>query len=260
MVSRETEASAQQCFQEVYLLGFFFAMRSCEHVLVTGTRKTQPIRLRDLQFIHNNRVLRRNSKHLEQADTISITFEYQKRDLRNDKITQSKSGHSWMCPVKAAAAIVRRMKRLKLDDDAFIYTYRQHGGQLGHLTSTMAIQFLRDFIKSVDYEARGLDPERIGNHSNRSSAAMAMYLNKVPVCTIMLLGRWSSDAFLRYIRPQVAQLTNGVAKQMIENPSFYTVPNASSEDPRTHNPKSAAANFGMGSGSAINQEAFSVWE
>eukprot|EP00978_Attheya_sp_CCMP212_P021308 scaffold62029_cov65-Attheya_sp.AAC.1 len=42
----------------------------------------------------------------------------------------------------------------------------------------------------------------IGTHSIRSAAAMAMYLAGVPVFTIMLIGRWSRDAFLHYIRRQ----------------------------------------------------------
>ena len=44
---------------------------------------------------------------------------------------------------------------------------------------------------------------------------MEMYLAGVPVYTIMLIGRWSSDAFLRYIRKQVEQFSKHVAKQMI---------------------------------------------
>ena len=35
---------------------------------------------------------------------------------------------------------------------------------------------------------------------------MAMYLGDCPVYSIMMIGRWSSDAFLRYIRKQVEQL------------------------------------------------------
>ena len=57
-------------------------------------------------------------------------------------------------------------------------------------------------------EAYGLPSKDIGLHSIRASGAMAMYLNGVPVYTIMLLGRWSSDAFLRYIRKQVTEFSN----------------------------------------------------
>jgi hypothetical protein len=66
---------------------------------------------------------------------------------------------------------------------------------------------------------------------------MAMYLNRVPVYTIMLLGRWSSDAFLRYIRPQVEQFSSGVAQAMIKTGHMHHVPTGrlSQENPTTRN-------------------------
>jgi hypothetical protein len=64
---------------------------------------------------------------------------------------------------------------------------------------------------------------------------MAMYLNGIPVYTIMLLGRWSSDAFLRYILKQVSEFSRGVARKMIQRPVYYHVSHAQHDDPRTHN-------------------------
>ena len=43
-------------------------------------------------------------------------------------------------------------------------------------------------------------PKEIGTHSIRASLAMMMYLAKEPIYTIMLIGRWSSDAFIAYIK------------------------------------------------------------
>ena len=88
-----------------------------------------------------------------------------------------------------------------------------------------------------------------------------MYLNGVPVYTSMLLGRWSSDAFLRYIRKQVTEFSNNVSRKMVKNPVYHHVPDANREDPRSHNLMAATANSGMGPNSAaINQNVFSVWE
>ena len=49
---------------------------------------------------------------------------------------------------------------------------------------------------------------------------MEMYLGKIPVYTITLIGRLLSDAFLRYIRKQVEQLLRNVAKKM---PTFQSI-------------------------------------
>jgi len=52
------------------------------------------------------------------------------------------------------------------------------------------------------------------------------------------VGRWYSDAFLRYIRKQVQDFTTGVSGKMIANPQFFTIPDQGPgepfmEDPRT---------------------------
>ena len=44
---------------------------------------------------------------------------------------------------------------------------------------------------------------------------MALFLMDHSVTKIMLLGRWSSDAFLNYIRPQVLEWTNQLSRDMI---------------------------------------------
>jgi len=46
----------------------------------------------------------------------------------------------------------------------------------------------------------GIKADEVGCHSIRSGAAMAMYLGECPVYVMMMIGRWASDAFLRYIR------------------------------------------------------------
>jgi hypothetical protein len=56
---------------------------------------------------------------------------------------------------------------------------------------------------------------------------MAIYLAGIPVFTIMLLGRWSSDVFLRYIRKQVKEFSRGISSKMIQNEIFFTIPTIS---------------------------------
>ena len=43
----------------------------------------------------------------------------------------------------------------------------------------------------------------------------------------MLQGRWLSQAFLTYIRPQVLAFSSGLSEKMMENGSFYTIPDTS---------------------------------
>ena len=261
MITRPLKTPIAIAFHQLTLLAFFFAMRSCEYLKVSsGDRRTQPLRLRNIVFRKNNRIIPHDDPRIAAADTVTLTYEYQKKDIRDDAVTQSRTDHALLCPVKAAAAVVHRLRSIGATPDTFIFTYLNKKGQrFKNLTSNAALTLLRSFMKTVD-KSYGLPAEDIGLHSLRASAAMAMYLNEVPVYTIMLLGRWSSDAFLRYIRKQVTEFSSNVAQKMIQNQVYHHVADANRDDPRTHNSMAATANLGMGSnGAAINRNVFSVW-
>jgi hypothetical protein len=54
---------------------------------------------------------------------------------------------------------------------------------------------------------------------------MAMHLAGVPIFSIMLIGRWSSTAFLKYIQKQVQEFLHGILSKMIKIQSFKHVQN-----------------------------------
>jgi len=84
---------------------------------------------------------------------------------------------------------------------------------------------------------------------------MGMYLSGTPVYTIMLMGRWSSDAFMRYIRKQVLDMSHGISTKMITYEEFYTIPdfvhNTADGDLRTRNNNNLATSSSF-SGSHTN--------
>ena len=264
MVTRPTDSKRQRVFHDLIDLAYFYAMRSCEYLKVPKSedRRTDPIRKKDITFIKNHRIIPHSSPDIATADAVSINFTIQKNAERDDVVTQSDNGDPIHSPVKAAARIIQRMEEDGLSDEDYIYTYK-HKGKRQYIDSPYALRQLRAFIRSQDYAGLGIHPDDIGLHSIRSSAAMGMYLNHVPVYTIMLLGRWSSDAFLRYIRKQVEQFSSGVSKAMIQTPVYHHVP-MSRDDPRTrNNPLSAASSGFMSLASRTSAPAtravFSVW-
>ena len=50
---------------------------------------------------------------------------------------------------------------------------------------------------------------------------MGLFLMGRTVSKIMMLGRWSSDAFLVYIRPQVLEWMDKMSTDMIGHASFF---------------------------------------
>ena len=51
-----------------------------------------------------------------------------------------------------------------------------------------------------------------------------MILAGVPTYMVKLIGRWKSDAFLTYIRKQVADFSNNMSRNMIRFMTFFTLP------------------------------------
>jgi hypothetical protein len=163
----------------------------------------------NLVFFKEGKILPHDHLFLETADSFTVSFEFRKRDDCDDQVTQFATKHPLFCPVKIAA---RRVPATRPPSTQLLSVWMGDG-----VTSTP----VRDSLSyAISSPRRGgpfdLYSDDVDLHSLRASAAISMYLNDVPVVTIMLLGRWSSNAFLRYIRPQVQQFSRGVASKMMK--------------------------------------------
>jgi integrase len=231
LVSDKSDCSGYRHFQRLAGLAVFFAMRSCEYLQVRRSdkvpRRTLPIRACDMTFWKDGQKLLQSSPFLDLADSVSLLFRYQKNQGRDEVVTMARSGHFNFCPVVLAAEIARSINRLSqkklVKVDAEIFHYLHPSGKVEACDTKTCLEFLRNFVRLHDPKSKGLDIARIGLHSLRATAAMAMYLSNVPVFTIMLIGRWRSLAFLSYIRKQVEQLTTGVSARMLTVDHFHTV-------------------------------------
>jgi len=228
---------------------FFFAMRSCEYLKVSGERRTKLLELQNLRFFKDRREVPHHDPNLHLADSITIEFVWQKNNERDATVTQHRTLDPELCPVMAWASIVKRI--LSYDSTGPltpVCTVKGSNGKLFQMTSSMMLTRLRAVVKAIGEEELGIKAMDMGTHSIRSGAAMAMYLAGVPVFTIMLIGRWSSDAFLRYIRRQVQEFSSGVAARMIVSKDFFTIPDFTHhEDPRvTGNSHNFAARSNIG--------------
>ncbi len=164
-------------------------------------------------------------------------------------VTIMASPDAHLCPVKAAAAIMRRIrKNNSSSQDSPILTVTVNG-HLKQVTPTHMINALRDSAGAIGELKLGIKKENIGTHLIRSGAAMAMYLGECPVFMIMLIGRWSSNAFLSYIRKQVMEFSQNVAKRMLLCENFRHIPyihtRIQQDNPRIRNhPDNSKRNVG----------------
>ena len=234
----ETERSLAQ----LTVAAYFFACRSCEYLKVPQDekRRTEILRLRNIRFFKDGKEVHAPSPHLHLVDSVSLTFEMQKNQEKFDTVTHGTTDHETLCPVKQWAAVVNRIwsyPGATIDTPvSAVWRY----DRIEHLTSEELINALRDAVFAVGEDSLGFKASEVGTHSIRSGAAMQMYLGECPVYTIMLIGRWSSNAFLRYIRKQIEQFSHNVSRRMLTFMSHRHIPDMeprriSHLDPRQRN-------------------------
>jgi len=157
-------------------------------------------------------------------------FEFQKNDERNESVGMYwATKELYLCPTALAAKIVQRVRSYPGSDDPEereINLFMTPDGKWKEITSATIRVKLRAAARVIGEATLGFKPEDIRTHSLRSGAAMALYLAKVPTLTIMIIGQWKSDAFLLYIRKQVAQFSQNLSSQMLQNENFYLLHNS----------------------------------
>ena len=211
---------------DLVLFAFFFAMRSCEYSSVQGPRKTKTVCLKDVQFYSEKlkTVMHFDAKNITGADSVSVTFRDQKNGKKMDTRTVWKSGHPRACAVLTATSLIKRISQFPhlLEENTLLCTIPSNASPK-LVTATMIRRRMQSAASLIGAAELGYKPKDYGTHSIRSGAAMALTLSGYPAFRVMLVGRWSSDAFLKYIREQVAQFSRGVSRKMTENKDFRNV-------------------------------------
>ena len=182
------------------------------------------MRLWNIRFFRDGRELSHNNHELEYVDSFSITFEWQKKDERMDTVTQVLSGDRLLCPVRQWAAVVRRIWGYPGATREIKVSAVWKNYQIEHITSKEINKVLEEGVASIGYEVLGIRQGELGSYSVRLGVAMAMYLGECPVYSIMMIGRWSSDAFLRYIQKQVEQFSHNISRRMLQFQFFRHIP------------------------------------
>jgi hypothetical protein len=93
-------------------MAFFWFMRCCEYSNVQGECRTKILCVRNIRFYDDqNRDILISTELLTGATTVSITFEFQKKEVHNETISHQKSldkiNGGEICPVLAAAKSIQ---------------------------------------------------------------------------------------------------------------------------------------------------------
>ena len=128
----------------------------------------------------------------------------------------NRSGCTVLCPVQSWASIVRSVLSYPgTTIDTWVNTILVKNS-LKTISSTTTRTKIQSAAGIFGEDVLGFAPADINTHSIRLGAAMHMYLAQVPNFSIMMIGHWSRDAFLQYIRKQVEQFSHMFSSQMIK--------------------------------------------
>jgi hypothetical protein len=208
-------------------LGFFFLLRPGEYTI--SPADSTPFRFCDVSLHTAGRKLDLRATPADQllnADFVTLEFDTQKSGVRGEVIGLGRSGHRHLCAVISTARRILHLRQHHALSTQPLATYFE-AGQWHNVLSSDITAALRAAVTFIGPHLVGLSPSDITARSLRASGAMALLLSKVDTDLIRLLGRWRSDAMLRYLHLQAEPIMQRFARLMVTHGDYHLLPNSS---------------------------------
>ena len=143
-----------------------------------------------MAFYNKRRKLPHTDKHLHLSNSVAITFHLQKRSTKlGETIIMHRTRDANLNPVVHWDFNVRRVMHIPNWQPTWPIITIQQNGITDHIKSKEISDLIKTTVKDIGPDILGFTHNNVNTHSNRAAAAIAMYLENVPVYTIMLVGR-----------------------------------------------------------------------
>ena len=231
----------QQHTIHLIVIAFFWLLRPAEYLHSPDAEsRSQAFRLCDVTFTVRDKVvsalevsLHDENGELMDEDTFvsliqcaSLTFSDQKNAVKGEQVSQLPTSDPLLCPNKALGHIVYHLRTHNAPPatplSQFYNDHPKHA-KWSAIKPTFVTHALRHAAYAVQ-ESTGIDPNLISARSLRPGGATALLCANVDKDAIMLLGRWKSDAMLRYLRIQA--MTPGFSQRMLSAGNYTFHPQA----------------------------------
>ena len=214
-------APAECALADMICAAFFFLLRPGEY---TGTTNDDAaFQLENVSLFLGSRklcLLTAPTRELEAATSVSLYFTTQKNQRKGDSIAHGKSLHPLCCPVRSITRLILRHRThfrttgRPFDRQAKLASYYNHNRN--HSIKAAAVTKQLRFAATALQHTTGISPCDIG--------AMALLCGNTDTDTIMLLGRWHSDAMMRYLHQDCLPVMNRLARTMFNNGKYSFLP------------------------------------
>ena len=218
---------------DLIIVAFYWLLRPAEYLESTDPdARSQAFLFRDITFTINGRAYPGPTAPLNDAEALNsitmatLTFTDQKNAVRGEQVGHRPNSHPLLCPVKALGRIAQRLQRSNAPPDAPLHQHfnplhqRWYSVKPQHVTNA-----LRHSAAALSHST-GIDPFLLSARSLRPGGATSLLCANIDPDAIRLLGRWKSDAMLRYLRIQAHTQSAHYSQRMLDHGAFTFAPGA----------------------------------
>lgn len=219
---------------DLSIIGFFWLLRPAEYLLGSGQTRSTAFRLCDASFVVDDRAILATDASLNDLDVsrilrATLTFNDQKNAVRGEQITHAATTDPQLCPCKALARLCATLRAHGAAAATPLYTYYPSDGPPLGVTPDHLTAALKASARATQ-PSTGIPPDLISARSVRPGGATALLCSGVESDVIQLLGRWRSDAMLRYLRVTALATRDNHAQRMLLAGDYTFAPNTCTPD------------------------------
>ena len=149
------------------------------------------------------------------ATFVSLLFTMQKNGVKGESIGHGTTCHTCACAVVAIQRRVVHLRQHGAPPDMHLAAVF-NGKRLSTLRSAEITSALRAANKIIGPQV-GFTPYDVSTRSMRAGGTMAPLMACVNTAAILLVGRWRSDAMLRYLQKTAQTFTAGLVVCMVQH-------------------------------------------
>lgn len=224
----------QEVARDLCVIGFFYLNRPGEVVATSNSDRglSSPFRLCDTHLTFSGYVWRASDplparfvsrNDVLASDTASLEYTDQKNSVRGERVRHAATGDANLCPVRALERRIQHLRRFNAPPTTPLYVYFTDDGKLKQC-HTQAVTSLLKAGAALAQPRTGIPPSKISARSLRPGGATALLCAGVHPTNIQLVGRWNSEAMLRYLRADAEPAVHQYSKQMLSAGSFSYSP------------------------------------
>ena len=213
---------------DLAIVAFFWLLRPAEYLKSTGEGRSQAFRFCDITLTANGKVYQAPDPSLNDVHDADLThaalmFTDQKNAVRGEQVGHRATSDDDLCPAKALARLARHLREHNAPQETPICTYWDDNNVKRSADSKLITNGLRHAANSVKH-LTGIPGDLISARSLRPGGATALLCAGTDKDVIQLLGRWKSDAMLRYLRIQAHTQSDNFAQKMLDHGAYTFAP------------------------------------